>query len=91
MDPLNPKKEGICDKCGGNLVIRSDDTVETIRARLTEYENKTAPVLNAFKKSFKVLDFEPKRGVKDYPDLLETLKPYLQWFNTNIFYIGHIF
>jgi rRNA maturation endonuclease Nob1 len=26
MDPLLPKKDGICDVCGGNLVIRADDT-----------------------------------------------------------------
>ena len=26
MDPLLPKKEGVCDNCGHNLVIREDDT-----------------------------------------------------------------
>jgi hypothetical protein len=26
MDPLLPKKEGTCDKCGDKLIIRSDDT-----------------------------------------------------------------
>lgn len=28
MTPLNPKKEGICDVCGGKLIIRPDDTKE---------------------------------------------------------------
>ena len=28
MEPLNPKKEGICDACGGKLVIRDDDKKE---------------------------------------------------------------
>lgn len=30
MEPLNPKKEGICDACGGKLTIRDDDKKEVI-------------------------------------------------------------
>ena len=29
-----PKKEGLCDKCGAELVQRKDDTVETVKSRL---------------------------------------------------------
>ena len=48
MDPLLPKKEGICDNCGHNLVIREDDTEKVISARMKEYEAKTKPLLSKF-------------------------------------------
>ena len=48
MDPLLPKKEGVCDNCGHNLVIREDDTEKVISARMKEYESKTKPLLNKF-------------------------------------------
>lgn len=40
-----PKQEGVCDKCGGELYQRSDDTEEKVGTRLDEYSNKTAPLL----------------------------------------------
>lgn len=39
------KIEGVCDKCGGELYQRKDDTVESLTVRLEEYKNSTAPVL----------------------------------------------
>ena len=43
-----PAKEGVCDKCGGNVVTRTDDQEDKIRVRLGVYENQTAPVLNYY-------------------------------------------
>jgi adenylate kinase len=40
-----PKKSGVCDACGGQLYQRSDDSVETVNARLEVYERSTAPLL----------------------------------------------
>jgi len=40
-----PKKEGVCDKCGGELYQRDDDKEEAIRARLVTYESQTAPLI----------------------------------------------
>lgn len=40
-----PKQEGVCDKCGGELYQRSDDTEEKVGTRLDEYISKTAPLL----------------------------------------------
>lgn len=40
-----PKQEGVCDKCGGELYQRSDDTEEKVGTRLDEYTTKTAPLL----------------------------------------------
>lgn len=44
-----PKQEGICDKCGGELYQRSDDTEEKVGTRLDEYSNKTAPLLDYYR------------------------------------------
>jgi adenylate kinase len=43
-----PKQEGICDKCGGELYQRSDDTEEKVGTRLDEYTSKTAPLLKYY-------------------------------------------
>jgi adenylate kinase len=40
-----PKREGICDRCGGALVQRSDDSRETVENRLSVYEAQTAPLI----------------------------------------------
>ena len=40
--PANP---ALCDRCGGDVVQRKDDTEETVRARLETYARDTAPVL----------------------------------------------
>jgi len=47
---LKPKKEGICDFCGGKLIKRQDDNPESIKKRFREFEEKTKPVLNYYKK-----------------------------------------
>ena len=43
------KKSGVCDACGGQLYQRSDDTVETVNARLEIYERSTAPLLSYYR------------------------------------------
>lgn len=43
-----PKVEGICDKCGGNLIQRSDDREEVVRRRLEVFKNETMPVVEYY-------------------------------------------
>ncbi|CAM3973936.1 adenylate kinase [Cohnella lubricantis] len=43
-----PKQDGVCDKCGGELYQRSDDTEEKVGTRLDEYTSKTAPLLEYY-------------------------------------------
>ena len=43
-----PEEEGICDKCGGDLYQREDDTEETARERIRVYEENTAPVVEFY-------------------------------------------
>ena len=44
-----PKTNGVCDVCGGELYQRSDDTAETVNARLEVYERSTAPLLSYYR------------------------------------------
>ncbi|WP_227764149.1 adenylate kinase [Zhaonella formicivorans] len=43
-----PKVAGKCDKCGGELMQRTDDTEETVASRLRVYEQQTAPLINFY-------------------------------------------
>ena len=47
---LKPKKEGICDKCGGKLYRREDDRPEVIRERLNIYRKQTEPLIDYYTK-----------------------------------------
>ena len=43
-----PKVEGVCDKCGGELYQRADDTIETVGNRLDVYAEQTAPLIDYY-------------------------------------------
>jgi adenylate kinase len=59
-----PKKEGICDECGGILKHRSDDNEETIRQRMRVYRDQTEPVF----------DFYRGRGALHEIDALDSIE-----------------
>ncbi|MEV1077763.1 adenylate kinase [Streptomyces sp. NPDC050211] len=44
-----PKKEGVCDVCGGELYLRGDDSEETVRKRLEVYHTQTEPIIDYYK------------------------------------------
>jgi adenylate kinase len=44
-----PRKSGVCDKCGGKLEQRDDDREETVRNRLSVYNDSTRPVLEYYR------------------------------------------
>lgn len=46
-----PKKNDVCDKCGGELFHRDDDKEETIKRRLDVYDAQTAPLISYYRKS----------------------------------------
>jgi len=46
---LKPKVADVCDKCGGSLYQRSDDTPEVIKRRLQVYQKQTSPLLQHYK------------------------------------------
>lgn len=46
---LKPKIEGTCDKCGGQLYQRPDDTAEVIKKRIQLYQKMTSPIIDYYK------------------------------------------
>ena len=48
FDP--PETEGVCDVCGGELIVRDDDKPEVIKHRLEQYHDKTAPLVDYYEK-----------------------------------------
>jgi adenylate kinase len=55
----NPtKEEGVCDKCGGPVVQRDDETEEAISNRLDVYNEKTAPLAGFYEKEGMLLTVE---------------------------------
>lgn len=54
-------KEGICDRCGGELVIRKDDQPETVRDRLKAYHEQTEPLVGYYRERGKLIDI-PDQG-----------------------------
>ena len=50
IEHIPPKKEGICDKCGAELVLRDDDKPETVLNRLKVYHEQTQPLIDFYEK-----------------------------------------
>lgn len=48
---FNPTKaEGVCDSCGGQLILRDDDRPETVKNRLKVYHEQTQPLIEYYTK-----------------------------------------
>ena len=61
-----PKKEGICDTCGSELVIRDDDKEETVKARLLAYHEQTQPLIDYYNNKGILKEVD---GTKDMNDV----------------------
>lgn len=48
IEHVPPKKEGICDNCGSELVLRADDAPETVLKRLNVYHEQTQPLIDFY-------------------------------------------
>jgi len=60
-----PKKEGVCDLCGGNLVQREDDKESVVRNRLEVYRRQTQPLIDFYKKKSIIYKLDAMKGVED--------------------------
>ena len=60
-----PKNEGICNACGGNLVIRKDDKPETVRHRLSVYHAETEALKGFYEKLGKLRLVEGNQPIED--------------------------
>jgi adenylate kinase len=61
---MKPKKEGICDICGSALIQRKDDNEASLKIRLANYYKSTAPLLDYYKKSGHLHDFDGMLGAE---------------------------
>ncbi|MDO5146154.1 MAG: adenylate kinase [Eubacteriales bacterium] len=58
------KKEGICDVCGGTLVLREDDKPETVKKRLEVYHEQTKPLIDYYNKKENLLKVDGTQGIQ---------------------------
>ncbi len=70
IEHVPPKTEGICDKCGSELVLREDDKPETVQNRLSVYHEQTQPLIEYYDKKniLKTVD-----GTKDMQEVFSDI------------------
>ena len=59
-----PKIEGVCDSCGGELIIRKDDAPETVRKRLDVYHAQTEVLMDYYGKQGKIRHIEGNQSIE---------------------------
>ena len=65
VEHIPPKKEGICDRCGAELIIRDDDKEETVMHRLSVYHAQTSPLIEYYGAKNLVVDIDGTMPVDD--------------------------
>lgn len=72
----NPTKaEGICDTCGGELILRDDDKPETVENRLKVYHDQTQPLIDYYTKKSILKSVD---GTKDMDEVFENIVKILE-------------
>lgn len=75
IEHVPPKKEGICDVCGQQLVLRDDDKPETVKNRLRVYQEQTQPLIDFYTKKGVLRSVD---GTQDMQDVFAAIKEILQ-------------
>jgi adenylate kinase len=71
-----PKEEGKCDRCGGELYQRSDDTEETVRKRLDTYMENTLPLVEYYRSRGKLIEVDGGRDIGEvFYSIMKALGP----------------
>ena len=65
IEHIPPKQEGICDKCGSELVLRDDDKPETVEKRLKVYHEQTQPLIDFYGKKGILREVDGSQDMKD--------------------------
>ena len=69
-----PKKEGLCDRCGSELSQREDDTVESIRHRLSVYEEQTESLIAYYRDAGILVDIDGNSDAETvFADVLKVM------------------
>ena len=71
---IPPKTEGICDRCGGELIQRADDTIETVANRIDVYEKQTKPLVDYYEKAGNIAHIDGATGLDNvFADIVKAL------------------
>ena len=71
---IPPKKEGVCDFCGGELFQRDDDTVETAENRIAVYDSQTKPLVDYYTKAGCIANIDGATGLENvFADIVRAL------------------
>lgn len=71
---IPPKKEGVCDICGGPLIQRDDDNAETAANRIEVYEEQTRPLVDYYKKAGNLVLIDGTTGLENvFADIVRAL------------------
>ncbi len=73
-----PKKDGICDKCGHELIQRKDDNIETVESRLKKYFELTSPLIEYYEKTQKLYSIVVSKTTKLGKEAAEEVINYIK-------------
>lgn len=65
IEHKKPKTDGVCDSCGGKLVLRADDAPETVRDRLRVYHEQTEPLVAFYESKGILRAIQGQDGIDD--------------------------
>jgi len=70
-----PREAGVCDRCGGELYQRPDDTPETQKHRIEVYFEQTAPLIQYYREKGLLVEVDGRQGIEEIQDdLLEIIE-----------------
>jgi adenylate kinase len=75
---IPPKVEGVCDRCGGKLIQRSDEKPEIIKNRLVVYREKTKPVVDYLRKKGLLADIDAHYDIEEIDKIIAQCQKYLE-------------
>lgn len=71
---IPPKKEGVCDFCGGELIQRADDNLETVTNRIDVYEAQTMPLIDYYEMAGNLVHIDGSTGLESvFADIVAAL------------------
>ena len=71
---IPPKKEGVCDFCGGELIQRADDNLETVTNRIDVYEAQTMPLVEYYEKAGNLVHIDGSTSLENvFADIVSAL------------------
>ena len=73
LEFIPPKKDGICDACGAELIIRDDDKPDTVKKRLAVYHEQTQPLVDYYKEKGVYHAVDGTLGVDDVFGLIRDI------------------